>query len=207
MTRARRNPGTLYLDYPARYAVEPLKTAAELGEFLLEAVPVMVLTHMACAYSVKVCSGISPAFAAVAADRGFAAFVARKPGHVVNVVATADHGLVEVDLSHIQFELPAYPEDEDVERVLTKAVRNPFSAVKITRLRHEPHLENPPDKFDKFFEPLEQYARGVKKMARIREGKIAAVSPAEVALVKQHMADADPRSLDELRARKNPRRR
>jgi len=205
---ARANPsGPLFPDYPARYTVEPLKTAEQLGDFLLEAVPVMVLTHMACAGSVKVCSGISPAFAAVAADRGFAAFVARKPGHVVNVVATRDQGLVEVDLSHIQFELPAYPEEEDVDRVLAKAMENPFAAVKITRLDHEPRLEPPPTEFDKFFDPLGGYARGVKTAQRIRDGgKLYTSSPAAEALYRRHMRAPDAGSLAGLRGRKNPRR-
>ncbi len=176
---ARSNPGE-YDDWISSEITEfpfrnvRLRTSSELREFLLESVPVMVLTSMIGCGAVKVCSGISPDFAEVAASRGFAAFVMRKPGHVVNVIATSDVGLVEVDLSQIQFEYDVYTDDEYAEtrRLLKKAAADPFKAIRVKVLGKivNSNLERAVGEsmYTKFWSPISRYDRGAKEAASVR---------------------------------------
>jgi hypothetical protein len=108
---------------------------SQLKQFLRDAIPALVNRYIIGGRALKVCSGISPDFAAFASANGIAAFVTHRPGHVLNVVPTTS-GPVLVDLSAIQFECMTdeldYAEHrEEMGRLLDRVTRNPFSAVNI----------------------------------------------------------------------------
>lgn len=124
-----------------------MKSFKDLQIFLQKIVPLLVEKHIIQARAVKACSGISPDFVFYAQKAGFKAFVKRVPGHVKNIVITSD-GPIEVDLSYIQFEFcPKYtqengeevsnPERRELERLLDKVKKDPFSAIKVTPLNQE----------------------------------------------------------------------
>lgn len=83
--------------------LEPI-SKKKLDVWLKKAVPVFVLRFMSMARSVKVCSSISPAFAAISRVFKIPAYIVSEPGHMFNVVLT-DEGPIKVDLSAIQFKL------------------------------------------------------------------------------------------------------
>lgn len=147
-------------------------TSAQLKEFLREAIPVLVLRELVMSGTVKSCSGVAPALAAVARDRGFDARVVRTPGHFLNVIQTSD-GVWEVDLSAIQFEYcrDAPDERKEMRRLLQKVIKNPFAAVKIRRAEEMPDDASLPPTADKFWDPLDGYNRGLKRVQDIRSGK------------------------------------
>lgn len=128
-----------------------MKTKADLDTWLDESVPVLVYNQILCARSVKACSGISPAFVVASRERGFDAYIKRKPGHVVAVVHVKE-GWFEVDLSFIQFEAAELadqfasehdPKDPYGERraraaLLDRVEADPFATIKVTDLGYTP---------------------------------------------------------------------
>lgn len=122
----------------ATYPSVDIVTRDRLKEFLRIAIPVLVRRHIVGSYALKVCSGISPDFAAFASANGIAAFVGRHPGHVFNYVLTVS-GPVLVDLSAIQFECRTMDWDgeehfAEIKNLIDRVTRNPFAAVKLKQL-------------------------------------------------------------------------
>ena len=115
------------------------KTSEDLTRFLHEIVPGLVAQYLIQAGSVRQCGSISDAFATIAKDRGFDAYVTSRPGHFLNVVRVSD-GVFEIDMSAIQFEHDhmAPDPDEEVERLLRVVAEDPYRAMKVRRIREVP---------------------------------------------------------------------
>jgi len=183
------------------------KSTSDLKSWLKEAIPVVVFQLMVCSRAVKVCSGISPAFAKAANESGFEAYVKRIPGHVVNIVVTDDANY-EIDMSAIQFEVDKvrkkFDDNEDdpfgIERatieLLKKVSANPYAAVSIKRIDSidKSSLEKPSGEewFD--YKKTKSFIEKLKKNDKLAMNYIE----------KIFMSDPDPDVLDFLKEHAEP---
>ncbi len=115
-----------------------LQPFSKFKTFLDGLVPKLIHKYMLRGASMKVCSGISPDFAEIATQAGFAVITKVKPGHMVNVVLTTE-GPYEVDLSYIQYTCNGYDlsdpdtRDEALD-TFRELYKDPFKAIKIEEL-------------------------------------------------------------------------
>lgn len=164
-----------------------MRSKKELIEFLKLAVPAFVIRHILRARAVKVCSLISPAFAAVSNHYGFETYVANAPGHYYNVVITSD-GPISVDLSYIQFKLNKicndatdgadgheeagyYEEEKIVGQALKYIAKNPWRAVRIEPYEYSLNALFEPDINEEAAQrEIEIFPKAVKSFQRILAG-------------------------------------
>ncbi len=114
-----------------------LKSFSEFEGFLNSILPKLIHKYMLSTLSMKVCSGISPDFAEIAASRGFAVLVEKIPGHVRNILLASD-GPYIIDLSYIQFlckhDLSNKQERDQAIQSYKELYQNPFKAIKVEKM-------------------------------------------------------------------------
>ncbi len=153
-------------DYPS----VKIKSKSEFDSFLKEWAPAIIYAYMLRSRALKVCSNISPAFAIFANSKDFATFIDRIPGHVYNVVLTLD-GFFKVDLSAIQFEFCLGDDDDtddkEMDRLLSKAAKNPLSIIKISKYETSVSgLEIPPKpNKETYFDPVNTIEKAKKLLS------------------------------------------
>lgn len=165
---------------PAKFgSVFATLSASDLEQFLAKSVPYFIYKYLIQAGSLRQCGSISDAFATVAQDAGFEAYVTSRPGHFLNVVKTSD-GVFEVDLSAIQFEfdrMKAWESDEAEDAELTRLMRiiaeDPFRAVKVRRIDEVPSWARPaqPEDASCFYTPVEYFKSSPKRMEKLQRGE------------------------------------
>lgn len=137
-----------------------LRSIAELKQWLRAHVPVAIAAWMLRSRSLKVCSGISPAFAEVLFRDGWPAVTCAIPRHQFNVVVTLE-GFVKVDMSAIQFQVCDQDDYDEVRGLLRQVARNPFRAIEVKRYASWPaHVQRVPDGrsgFSSMWDPLKDY--------------------------------------------------
>jgi hypothetical protein len=146
-------------------AVELRKRSA-LAAWLEDNIPFAVGAFMLNARSLRVCSGISPDFAEIAAASGWPAVTASVPRHFLNIILVED-GFVMVDLSAIQFELCDHNDGREVSRMLKMVAKNPFRAIAIEARDPQAgwpvgNVRFPQGKFDDLYNPIRAF-KAVKK--------------------------------------------
>jgi hypothetical protein len=115
----------------------------------------------------KVCSGISPDFAAIAADAGFPVISVSRPGHMFNIALCSD-GHYTVDLSAVQFRCRHAREDlsdpdtrEEVLDNFRKLLDDPFKAIDVYKTTAAIHLSARLPEVDnsEYFDPVRNFKR------------------------------------------------
>ncbi len=130
-------------DLQSKWPQASLKSSEELLSFINQVVPPLIYQYMIVGRTTKACSGISPSFGVLANEAGFAVFLSRLPGHIVNVSLCSD-GIFQIDLSNIQFQVDSNQKEwKEHQRLLQMVARDPFAAIQITRLNHLPSLSIP----------------------------------------------------------------
>jgi hypothetical protein len=151
------------------------KTTQDLNQFLHAMVPGLVAQYLIQAGSVRQCGSISDAFATIAKDHGFDAYVTSRPGHFFNVVRV-DDGIFEIDMSAIQFEhdWQASDPDEEVDRLLRILARDPYRAMKVRRIDEVPPWARPatPENEACYYTPTTWAKKYPERVARYMRGEI-----------------------------------
>jgi hypothetical protein len=152
-----------------------LPAESELLAWLDEAVPTMVRHWLISARTLKVCGGVSPDFAEIAAAHGFPVVTVSAPGHFYNVALTQEAALL-IDLSAAQFEVQRAglcdfdvdelegPDYQHLLNVFERIERDPFSAVRIERIdpRGIGSYRTPTGSFPSFLDPVAKYKRNLR---------------------------------------------
>jgi hypothetical protein len=154
-------------------------TSSDLESFLAKSVPYFTYRYLIEAGSLRQCGSISDAFATVAKDAGFEAYVSSRPGHFLNVVKTND-GVFEVDLSAIQFEFDRHAaresdeaEDREMTRLMKIIAEDPFRAIKVRRIAEVPTWARSATEEDAscLYTPVEDFKESAKRMERYQRGE------------------------------------
>ncbi len=138
-----------------------LRSRGAFATWLEVNAPYVIAAFMLNSRALRVCSGISPAFAEVAAANGWPAVTVSVPRHFKNVILVKE-GFVDLDLSAIQFEVCDHNDFKEVARVLRSVARNPFRAIRVGFI--EPGFEwpigqprLPTGKFDSLYNPVKTF--------------------------------------------------
>lgn len=148
----------------SRFPQVSLKSFSEFKSFLDSILPKLIHKYMINSMAMKVCSTISPDFAEIAANAGYAVIVQHVPGHVRNIVLTTD-GPYVVDLSYIQFLCNHdFHDKENRKEVLQnykELYHNPQKAVKIEPMDKSwiTSSSEPQAKYDNLYNPVESFNR------------------------------------------------
>ena len=132
--------------------------------FLDSLLPKLIHKYMLLSGSMKVCSGISPDFAEIAATNGFPVFVERIPNHMRNILLTID-GPYIIDLSYIQFlckhDLTNPYDREEAIRSYKELYKDPNRAIRIEKLpiSYYTSLCHPHGQYDNLYDPVKSMDR------------------------------------------------
>lgn len=137
-----------------------LKSFNEFEKFLSKAVPILIKSYMVSGKAVKVCSSISPDFAEIAANNGFAVLTETVPGHYRNIFISDECPYV-IDLSYIQFTCgyTGYNQEKLFE-TLKEIYNDPFKAIKIEKLPQSYIYDDwrfPHGKYDEMYNPVKSF--------------------------------------------------
>ena len=128
--------------YPNAQLANSKKSAVD---YIVNNAPSIIYANMIRCNSLKQCSSVSPIFAAKASNDGFATLIDTRPGHVYNVMLTAE-GPLGVDLTALQFKMSElankiaddeyldkdpFGEKRAEKQLLEKLIKNPFETIKV----------------------------------------------------------------------------
>lgn len=114
---------------------------SKFKNFLDKLLPKLVHKYLIGSGTMKNCSGISPDFAEIGCQAGFAVLTQHIPGHQRNIVLTTEGPFI-VDLSYIQFTCKHDLSDKkyinEVVKNYKELYKDPWKAVKIEQLPNQP---------------------------------------------------------------------